>query len=530
MIKAAIRQLSSWHVALFVVAALALGARLLPGERTIDDAFITFRYARNLLAGEGFVYNPGERVQGTTTPVYTLLMAAEKALLPGLSFPALALVTNALADAASVAIVGWLCRRALGMPWLGVAWGLLWAVAPMSVTFAIGGMETSVYILLLLLTLASYAAGRATWSALWCALATLTRPDALLIALPLFGHMLYRALAAALRSPERRATAWRAIPWREAGAYALALAPWVTFATLYFGSPLAHSVVAKTAAYRLGPMSALVRLIQHYATPFFEQQVFGNGWIGVGALLYLFLSLIGGLAMVRREGRLLPLAAYPWLYLAAFGISNPLVFRWYLAPILPMYVLCIMYGARKVGSDVLSALQRLPALAAAGRVGGWLLVAAALGASLNAWMLHPDHGPGRPAPEMAWFKLEQLYRQVTLDLCATQPVTPETRIAAGDIGVVGFTSQARILDTLGLISPQSVPYYPLPEQAYVISYAVSTDLILAEQPDYVILLEVYVRNTLLRSPAFAQQYELYRRWPTDIYGSDGMMVFRRKPG
>ena len=44
-----------------------------------DDPFITFRYAQNLRAGLGFVYNPGERVLSTTTPLYTLL-------LTGLSF------------------------------------------------------------------------------------------------------------------------------------------------------------------------------------------------------------------------------------------------------------------------------------------------------------------------------------------------------------------------------------------------------------------------------------------------------------
>jgi hypothetical protein len=129
---------------------------------------------------------------------------------------------------------------------------------------------------------------------------------------------------------------------------------------------------------------------------------------------------------------------------------------------------------------------------------------------------------------MAWFRLEQMYRQVTLDLKARQPISDQTRIAAGDIGVVGWASGARILDTLGLVSPQSVPYYPLPDDAYVISYAVSTDLVLAEQPDYLILLEVYVRNTLLRSAEFSQRYEIYRKWPTGIYGSDGMLVFRRK--
>lgn len=39
-----------------------------------DDAYITFRYARNLLEGHGPVFNPGERVEGYTNPLYTLLM------------------------------------------------------------------------------------------------------------------------------------------------------------------------------------------------------------------------------------------------------------------------------------------------------------------------------------------------------------------------------------------------------------------------------------------------------------------------
>jgi hypothetical protein len=241
------------------------------------------------------------------------------------------------------------------------------------------------------------------------------------------------------------------------------------------------------------------------------------------------LSLLGGLAMTRRESKLLPLAVYPWFYMLAFSVSNPLIFRWYMAPILPMYVLCILYGGKKLGADVTAALQeRWPVVRRVGRVAGGLLVTAIFALLLNSWTWHPDHGPDRPAPQMAWFKLEQLYRQATTDLKANQPVTPDTTIAAGDIGVVGFVSEARILDTLGLVSPESTAYYPLPDEAYATAYAVSTDLILDQQPDYLVLLEVYVRNTLQRSPAFAEQYELYLKWPTDIYGSDGMLVFRHR--
>jgi hypothetical protein len=130
---------------------------------------------------------------------------------------------------------------------------------------------------------------------------------------------------------------------------------------------------------------------------------------------------------------------------------------------------------------------------------------------------------------MAWFKLEQLYRRATLDLMASQPVTPRTRIAAADIGVIGYESGVPILDTLGLISPEAVNYYPLLDEAYVIAYAVSTELLLAERPDYLIVLEVYARNTLLHSAAFDEQYELYKTWPTDIYGSNGLLVYRLHP-
>jgi len=37
----------------------------------VDDAFITFRYAANIANGNGLVYNLGERVLGTSTPLFT---------------------------------------------------------------------------------------------------------------------------------------------------------------------------------------------------------------------------------------------------------------------------------------------------------------------------------------------------------------------------------------------------------------------------------------------------------------------------
>src|SRR5205814_1773519 len=41
----------------------------------VDDAFIVYRYAANLAHGHGFVFNPGERVEGVTCFLWTLILA-----------------------------------------------------------------------------------------------------------------------------------------------------------------------------------------------------------------------------------------------------------------------------------------------------------------------------------------------------------------------------------------------------------------------------------------------------------------------
>jgi len=43
---------------------------------TVDDAYISYRYAQNLVEGHGLVYNPGEYVEGYTNFLWTLLLAA----------------------------------------------------------------------------------------------------------------------------------------------------------------------------------------------------------------------------------------------------------------------------------------------------------------------------------------------------------------------------------------------------------------------------------------------------------------------
>jgi hypothetical protein len=283
-------------------------------------------------------------------------------------------------------------------------------------------------------------------------------------------------------------------------------------------------VAAKALAYRLAPEAALVRLVQHYGTPFFEQDVFGDVWAPIGFVIYLVLSLVGSLGAVRRDSRAWPLALFPWLYLAAYAAANPLIFRWYLAPPLPFYLVFILTGLAKLLSDLAHAARGTRPEQASTR-GVAIAGAAMLLLSLNQWTWRPDHGPSRPAPEMAWHALELYYARVGQALAPSAGA--QTVVAAGDVGALGYYSDARILDTVGLISPEATAYYPIDPALYVITYAIPPRLILDAQPDYVVLLEVYGREGLLRDAGFLAEYALAERIDTDIYGSDGLLVYRR---
>jgi hypothetical protein len=496
--------------------ALAVIARLIPGPRTIDDAFITFRYARNVVHGVGLVYNTGERVLGTTTPVYAIWMAALSLITRSEAFPILALFTNALADAANTYLLYHLGRRLSNSPLVGWAAALLWAISPMSVSFAIGGMETSVFILLMLAAFTAHLERRLVTSAFLAALSFLTRPDAALIVVLIFGQLLLENVKhisnLKARPAHLRFEVWFLI-------FVLVVGPWFIFATAFYGNPLPQSVAAKTLAYHLPPEAGLVRFLQHFSVPFFESDVLDLAGL-IRLVIYLTLYLAATLTAFRREPRSVPLMAYPLLYAAAVAVANPLIFRWYLAPPLPAYMLGILLGIHQILST------QYPIKFG---IRYWVLgavVAVYLTTSLSAWTLHPDHGPDRPAPQMAYIKLELLYHQVAADLMPF--VNTDTVIAAGDIGALGYDTGARILDTLGLVSPQTVRYYPLDPGAYVINYAMPLQLILDQQPDWVVSPEAYIRNGLLKDTRFQTQYQLVDTLPTDIYGSKGLMVFWRK--
>ncbi|PJF27525.1 MAG: hypothetical protein CUN53_03730, partial [Phototrophicales bacterium] len=99
-----------------------------------DDVFITYVYSRNLADGVGFVFNPGEAVQGTTTPLWTLIMALVHRITPDV------LHAGNLLSALLLGLTGLLAFLLLGGGLAGAVAAALIATSPLHyVSF---GMET----------------------------------------------------------------------------------------------------------------------------------------------------------------------------------------------------------------------------------------------------------------------------------------------------------------------------------------------------------------------------------------------------
>lgn len=504
-----------------LLVLLAFVARLLPGPRTIDDAYITFRYARNILAGNGFVYNTGERVLGTTTPLYTLLMAAEAGLLgmrdangQAAGFPELALITNAIAGGASVWILYRLGKRLGNGPLVGLALAAVWAIHPRSVTFAIGGMETSAFVALMLGTFASSIERRPRATAALAALALLTRPEALIAISLLAGNVLLDAIRS--KGQSLRTARFDAIL-----IFVALVLPWFVFATYYFGSPVPGSIAAKGVAYQLPAEQALVNFLQAGVVMFSGEGSFHPIAAMLLIAVYIALFALGALSAIRKERRAGPLFGFAILYLAAYVIANPLIFRWYIVPPLPILILGIALGWDTITHTLRSAAATRWAFGAGAAIAIW--------SSIGGWWI-PDHGPTLPAPRMAYIKLELTYLQAADRLRGD--ANAETLIAAGDIGAIGYATGARIYDTLGLITPDARRYYPVPPGALVppLPYAIPAQLILDAQPDFIVIVEAYGRNTFLQDSGFQAQYERVEKIESDAtrdYQSEGMLIFRR---
>ena len=464
-----------------------------------EDFYITYRSSKNLAEGHGLVFQMGERVHTFTSPLGVLL-------------PALALkLTGTRSDEIALGIFRIWCSCALGgacvLLWrAATAWGwgtfprallaLLPLLEPKCVDFSINGMETPFMLLFIAWAVAVLSTGGPrtvlrlglAWGGLmW------TRPDGFA-----FGGA--TAVAWFVFLPTTAAAADRRALLRlylRAALVAGALyAPWFLWAWSYYGSPVPHTITAKgsglVAPWRLNWLDILVRQTVLFAwqgrlrDAFLPAYSWFGGWPPVLAWWMRGAATISTLYwLLPRGSRVGRMASLSFLLSSLYATAVTRA-PWYWPCHAITAMIVVAAAAEDLGRSAKkrswpTGLARTPWLAHVA------LSVVLLG--MTAWQLRQQQTI-----------IEGQRRYIGYWLRANAR-SPQDTVYLEPLGYIGFFSQLKMYDFLGLASPEVVAARRrLGEN--------EPGIIRELRPDWLVLRRFESQDIFQQSPALLDDYHL----------------------
>ena len=443
---------------LLLSIALLVGLRgVLAHLSLFDDAYISLRYASNLAEGHGLVWNVGERVEGYTNFLWTVLIALLLRLTP-LEAPLLALVLGGLVFILNLIVAAQLEERllgALGSPTKLAFAPLLLALHSVFIAYGSTGMETGLCALLVslgALALCGPWSGRGTLLAGAALIAaTLCRPDHALFYVVGTAVVVLQELSL-LRQHQARG---EVLPlWASARRAALYAAPFTVYLAYlgwklhYYGQLLPNTYYAKSA---------------------------DMSWYSQG-LIYLLLFVIGtsafvplGLASVAWF-RLRRRSAPAWQRFVLFSAGGTGLYCLYVAKVggdfmhgrFVVSLIPLLFVFASIGVRSLAPWQR--DRASIGRWLSWAIAAGLLVASVQPLPLFDGtQAHFGVVDESTYYRVTGVRGEVRVDHNHWKVGTflrdkltvrgIEPILGTGGIGMVGYYSKLPLVDVYGLTDP-----------------------------------------------------------------------------
>jgi len=396
------------------------------GYDAVDDAYISFRYAQNFARGHGLVFNIGERVEGYTNFLWTVLLALF--ILVGVEPGPLAMALGGLfALGTMILVYGKFAQKPLVLS-VSV---LLLAVDGSFALWSVGGMETAMFTFFLLSGIFAYLQEGederlALLSGLLFALAALTRPEGLLVFVVTLLHRSFHRLFV-----ERRLLARPDLLriFSFLGLYG----PYFLWRYNYYGYLLPNTFYAKVTTE--GVSAQIARGFAHLRT-FLGVHL---GWL----LILLTLA-----PLLKRK------VSFAWSYLVLV-VSVYLSYIVYVGgdwsvgrffvPLLPALYLLVAMGAAEVYMSLQTCLKERGREGYSRGVGGLL----ALGGVLALFVFSSPGGEDELFIRRFQAREATLAR-VIMGRWLREHLPPDTFIAVDAAGQIPYYSEMRTLDMFGV--------------------------------------------------------------------------------
>ena len=407
----------------------------------VDDAYITFRYARNLAAGAGPVWNPGERVEGYTSFSWMLLLALMHLAHIDIELAAVILACASMAALFYLIWRVWLRlspdagRLPLPPHAVMAAAGILVAANTGTGQWSLSGLETPLAAALIMAVILTYQRESREpgipWSAVVLSAGVMTRPEMAFIA----------ALTAAFFF-DQAVTDPSARRWRHLGAFVLifvALAgTWFAWRWSYYGYFFPNTYYDK-----VGPTGLML----------------WRGWLYMSQYWWSYLiapSLIASVILPfllegqrRRDAAFICALSAVWLFDVVLEGGDVFGFARFVVPVFaPLYIALFFTLGIAVSRATLPVPSRAMLRSAAF---GALTLAAAI---TVAWSAQTTNFMTANRTVMAQWKVEGIWIR--------DNAPPDYLTAVLAAGIAPYYSGRPTLDMLGLtdttIAHTHVPY------------------------------------------------------------------------
>jgi len=409
-----------------VLGVLSAAALFLARERAIahvwgfplDDAWIHAQIARNIANGQGMSFNPGERVAGSTGPLYTILLALLYRWTG--EFVWTAKILGVICQCASGALIFFAMLRwdPRGKVKALIA-GFITALSPALLWASLSGMEISLYLLLVCAGIYFYAREQYQATILAWALGVWVRPDGLFLLILGLGFL-------------------RKDLWKSALLAMAVVIPFFLF-NLAVGGTLFPQTVGAKAHLGFQPVQRTWNLFREWTA------LWGIPYRAIDEVehpaLVLVALAVGAYALRRRH----PL-------FAIYAIGLPLVLSLFReqSGTGKRYILYVIPFGAILAANGFEVLSRK--LLRERAIQGLCLAGAILVAWQGAYVVHK-------ASLYAW-NVQNIDRmQGYLGRLSRRLTQPGDRIATNDIGAIGYMSERPVVDLMGLVTP----WMPLPQ-------------------------------------------------------------------
>jgi hypothetical protein len=418
----------------FVLAAAALLPHARLFDFVADDAYISFRYARNLALSGQLAFNLGERVEGYTNFLWTVLLALGIKL--GLGPVMLSRFLGVAFGIATLAVVVRMSLRLAGehrSRWHLCA-PLLLASTGAYACWCSGGLETQLFTFLVTLgfdlALGEVTLGKGWSSGVVFAFAAMTRPEGVF----LFGVVALFRVATNLLCERRLLPRRHEVLW--VAAFLLLFGPYFLWRWRYYGWAFPNTFYVKSSG-----SAGTWKLGGYYLRRFCEDY---------GVYFLLVLALLGRAAKGDERRRdLRRLAALVWsayaLYVVKVGGDFMGLYR-FILPVLPLGAVVLSESARRIASQLRRMVGAPVTVLALAIVAAGFLVGSAHTTDEARSYVGADNGIDTPA-----YLKKYAEERIPVGQWLAQYKQPDDLMTVGGAGVIPYYSEIPAYDVFGLV-------------------------------------------------------------------------------